>query len=142
MPTSRWSSRATVSGSAWAAALISWAAPSGSTGRPHTIIGVSPAGFSGISGVIAPEIWIPLGLHTQIVSAFSESNQVLDLNNAKNYTLNVMARLAPGLSLDTAQSRLPVVAARLTSLQPHDAIGTRELQLKDAFALQHRHDAE
>ena len=99
-------------------------------GKPHTIIGVSPAGFSGISGLIAPEIWIPLGLHTQIVSAFNESNQVLDLNNAKNYTLNVMARLVPGLSLDTAQSRLPVVAARLTSLQPPDAIGTRELQLK------------
>jgi predicted permease len=97
-------------------------------GRPHTIIGVSPAGFSGISGVIAPEIWLPLGLHTQMVSAFSESN--LDLNNPKNYTLNVMARLAPGLSLDMAQRRLPVVAARLTSLQPPDAIGTRELQLK------------
>ncbi len=99
-------------------------------GAPHTVIGVSPPGFSGISGLVAPEIWMPLGLHTQIVSAFSDSNQVLDLNNAKNYTLNVMARLAPGLSLDTAQSRLPVVAARLTSLQPPDAIGTRELQLK------------
>jgi putative ABC transport system permease protein len=97
-------------------------------GKPHTIIGVSPPGFSGISGLVAPEVWIPLGLHTQIVSAFSESN--LDLNNPKNYTLNVMARLAPGLSLDTAQSRLPVVAARLTSLQPPDAIGTREIQLR------------
>jgi len=99
-------------------------------GKLHTIIGVSPPGFSGISGLIAPEIWLPLGLHTQIVSAFSDSSQVLDLNNPKNYTLNVMARLAPGLSLNTAQSRLPVVAARLTSLQPPDAIGTRELQLK------------
>ena len=98
-------------------------------GKPHTVIGVSPAGFSGISGVIAPEIWLPLGLHTQIVSAFSDSNQVLDLDNPKNYTLNVMARLGPGLALDTAQSRLPAIAARLTALQPPDAIGTRELQL-------------
>ena len=99
-------------------------------GRPHTIIGVSPAGFSGISGLIAPEIWLPLGLHTQIVSAFSDSNQVLDLNNPKNYTLNVMARLAPGLSLDTAQAVCPSSPHDSRRMQPPDAIGTRELQLK------------
>ena len=35
-------------------------------GKPHTVIGVAPAGFSGISGLIAPEVWLPLGLHSQI----------------------------------------------------------------------------
>ena len=34
-------------------------------GRPHTVIGVAPEGFSGISALIAPELWLPLGLHTQ-----------------------------------------------------------------------------
>jgi len=46
-------------------------------GRPHTVIGIAPAGFSGISGLIAPEVWLPLGLHMEINSAFSEGGQVL-----------------------------------------------------------------
>ena len=98
-------------------------------GRPHTVIGIAPAGFSGISGLIAPEVWLPLGLHMEINSAFSDGGQVLDLNNPKNYTLNVMARLQPGLTLDTVKPRLPVIEQRLTAIQPHDALGTRELQV-------------
>jgi hypothetical protein len=80
--------------------------------------------------VIAPEIWLPLGLHTQIVSLSATATRSSISTNPKNYTLNVMARLGPGLALDAAQSRLPVVASRLTALQPPDAIGTRELQLQ------------
>jgi putative ABC transport system permease protein len=98
-------------------------------GRPHTVIGIAPEGFSGISGLLAPEVWLPLGLHTELNSAFSDSGQVLDLNNPKNYALNVMARLAPGLTLANVQPRLPVIAERLTAMQPSDAMGTRELQV-------------
>ena len=98
-------------------------------GKPHTVIGIAPEGFSGISGLLAPELWLPLGLHTELNSAFSDSGQVLDLNNPKNYTLNVMARLAPGLTLANVKPRLPVIAERLTSMQPSDAMGTRELQV-------------
>src|SRR5262245_57680851 len=98
-------------------------------GRPHTVIGIAPSGFSGISGLIAPEVWLPLGLHTEITSAFSDGGQVLDLNNPKNYTLNVMARLQPGLTMETVKPRLPVIEQRLTAIQPHDALGTRELQV-------------
>lgn len=99
-------------------------------GKPHTVIGVAPPGFSGISGLIAPELWLPLGLHAALNSALSSGGQVLDLNNPKNYTLNVMARLQPGLTLTNVQSRLPNIAARLTAIQPPDASGTRELQLR------------
>jgi len=98
-------------------------------GKPHTIVGVAPKGFSGISGLLAPELWLPLGLHTELNAAFSDSGQVLDLTNPKNYTLNVMARLAPGLTLANVTSRLPVLAARLTAMQPSDAMGTRDLQV-------------
>ena len=34
-------------------------------GKPHTVIGIAPEGFSGISGLLAPELWLPLGLHTE-----------------------------------------------------------------------------
>ena len=97
-------------------------------GRPHTIVGVAPEGFSGISALIAPEVWLPLGLHTQINSAIINPGVATDLNDPKNYTLNVMARLSPGLTLDSAKLRLPALATRLAALSP-EAGDPRELQL-------------
>lgn len=96
--------------------------------RPHTVVGVAPEGFSGISALIAPEVWLPTGVFGQIAGAFSDAD-IRDLNHPKNYTLNIYARLAPGLALETAKPRLPVLEQRLTALQPPDAQGTRELQL-------------
>jgi putative ABC transport system permease protein len=98
-------------------------------GKPHTVIGIAPAGFSGISALVAPDLWLPLGLHTENNSPLNSGDRVLDLTSPKNYTLNVMARLQPGLTLANVQSRLPSIANRLTTIQPPDAAGTRELQL-------------
>jgi putative ABC transport system permease protein len=98
-------------------------------GHPHTVIGVAPDGFSGISGLIAPDLWLPLGLHSAMSAAFGAGEQGQDLASPTTYTLNVMARLAPGLTIDTVKPRLPVVAGRLTAIQPPDAAGTRELQV-------------
>jgi putative ABC transport system permease protein len=98
-------------------------------GKPHIVVGVAPAGFSGISALIAPELWVPLGLHSQISSAFSSADAIRDLNHPKNYTLNVMARLQPGLTLESARARLPVVADRLNVLLPSDNNGQRDLQV-------------
>lgn len=97
--------------------------------QPYTVIGVAPEGFSGISALISPEIWLPTGVFSQIASAFSESPDIRDLNSPKNYTLNVYARLAPGLTIESAKTRLPVLEQRLTVLQPPDTQGTREIQL-------------
>ncbi|MBA4137127.1 MAG: hypothetical protein C0518_07410 [Opitutus sp.] len=96
--------------------------------RPHTVIGVAPQGFSGVSSLIAPEVYLPLGIFSQLAAAFGATD-VRDLNSAKNYTLNVTARLAPGLTMESAKARLAVVEQRLTALQPPDSQGTRELQL-------------
>ncbi|MBX3735128.1 MAG: ABC transporter permease [Candidatus Didemnitutus sp.] len=97
--------------------------------RPYTVIGIAPEGFSGISALIAPEVWLPTGVFSQIASAFGDGADVRDLAALKNYTLNVYARLAPGLTLESAKARLPVLEQRLTALQPPDAQGTREIQL-------------
>ncbi len=98
-------------------------------GHPHTVIGVSPEGFSGISSLIAPEIWMPLGLFSDLAAAFGDGNEITDLANPKNYTLNVMARLQSGLTIESAKPRLPVLAQRLTAIQPPDAASARELLL-------------
>lgn len=96
--------------------------------RPHTVIGVAPEGFSGISALIAPEVWLPTGVFGQIAASFGDSG-IRDLSHPKNYTLNVLARLQPGLTIETAKPRLPVLEQRLTALQPPDTPGTRELQV-------------
>jgi len=99
-------------------------------GQPYTVIGVTPEGFSGLSALLAPDIWLPLGIYSQLGSAFSDSTNLTDLAQAKNYTLNVIARMRPGLTIESVKPRLPVLAQRLTDIQPSDSAGTRELQIQ------------
>jgi len=76
-------------------------------GQPYTVIGVTPEGFSGLNALIAPDIWLPLGVFSQLGSAFSISGGLSDLEQPKNYTLNLVARLRPGLTIEAAKPRLP-----------------------------------
>jgi predicted permease len=98
-------------------------------GQPNTVIGITPDGFSGMSALIAPEIWLPLGLFSDIAAAFGDTREVNDLASPKNYTLNVMGRLQPGLTIESAKTRLPILADRLTAIQPPDSASAREIQL-------------
>ena len=100
-------------------------------GRPYTVIGITPDGFSGVSALVAPDVWLPLGVHSQLGSVFGDSESLHDLAQPKNYALNLTARLQPGLNIDTAKSRLPVLGQRLTAIQPPDADGAREVQIQN-----------
>jgi predicted permease len=98
-------------------------------GQPYTVIGIAPDGFSGANALIAPDIWLPLGVRSQLGSAFGDSETTHDLLNPKNYTFNLTARLRPDLTIDAAKARLPVLAQRLNGIQPEGSEGTRELQI-------------
>src|SRR5664279_5123193 len=98
-------------------------------GQPFTVIGITPDGFSGASALIAPDVWLPLGMHSQLGSAFADSEDLHDLSNPKNYALNLTARLRSGLTLATAKSRLPVLSKRFNDMQPSEAEFARELQI-------------
>ena len=100
-------------------------------GQPYTVIGISPDGFSGASSLVAPDIWVPIGMRAQLGSAFGDSEAMHDVMNPKNYTFNLAARLRPGLTVETAKSRLPVLAQRLTAIQPEGSEGARELQIQN-----------
>jgi putative ABC transport system permease protein len=100
-------------------------------GQPNTVIGVAPEGFSGISALLAPDVWLPLGVFSQVGSTFNDNPDLTDLTHPKNYTLNIIARLNPGLTIKQAEARLPVLAQRLTAVQPPDAAGERELQIQE-----------
>jgi putative ABC transport system permease protein len=99
-------------------------------GQPYTVIGITPDGFSGVSALVAPDVWLPLGVHSHLGSAFADSENLHDLAEPKNYALNLTARLQPGLTIDTAKSRLPALTQRFNAIQPSTAEGTRELQIQ------------
>src|SRR5437660_822416 len=99
-------------------------------GQPYTVIGIAADGFSGANALIAPDIWAPIGVRSQLGSAFGDSETMHDLMNPKNYAFNLTGRMRPGLTIDMAKSRLPVLAQRLTAIQPPDSEGARELQIQ------------
>src|SRR5215470_9535099 len=99
-------------------------------GQPYAVIGIAPDGFSGANALIAPDIWLPLGIRSQFGSAFGDSETTHDLLDPKNYTFNLVARMRSGLTIDAAKSRLPVLAQRLNATQPDGSEGTRELQIQ------------
>src|SRR5882724_6530957 len=98
-------------------------------GRPYTVIGVTPDGFSGVSALVAPDLWLPLGVHSSLGSAFADSETLHDLAEPKNYALNLTARLRPGMTIETAKSHLPALTRRFNAIQPSDAEGARDLQI-------------
>ena len=99
-------------------------------GQPYTVIGIAPDGFSGANVLVAPDIWLPLGMRSQLGSAFGDSETMHDLANPKNYTFNLTARLRSGLTMDAAKARLPVLAQRLNAIQPEGSDTARELQIQ------------
>src|SRR6184192_2955772 len=65
-------------------------------GQPYTVIGISPKGFCGASALIAPDIWLPLGVRSQLGSTLDDSESMRDLNGPKVYALNLVGRMRPG----------------------------------------------
>src|SRR3954451_18212106 len=99
-------------------------------GEPYTIIGIAPEGFSGASALISPDIWVPLGMHSQLSSSLGDFDALNDLNSPKNYTFNLVGRMQPGLTIEAAKPRLPVLSKRFNELQAADAEFSREVQIQ------------
>ena len=99
-------------------------------GQTYTLIGVTPDGFAGMNALLAPDLWLPLGVYSQLGSAFSDATGKMPLSAPKNYSLNIIARMRPGLTIESTKPRLPALAKRLTAIQPPDSMGTRELQIQ------------
>src|SRR5579884_1800139 len=98
-------------------------------GQPYTVIGIAPEGFSGASALVAPDIWVPLGMRAQLGSAFGDSETMHDMNNPKNYCLNLVGRMRPGLTIEAAKTRLSILSQRFNAMQT-DAEFQREVQIQ------------
>jgi predicted permease len=101
-------------------------------GQPFTVIGVTPRGFTGINAVIAPDLWLPLGVYSLFVNPLDANAKIRDLADPTTYALNLMGRLRPGLTVQSAGPLLGALEKRLDAVEPPDAatVAARELQLQ------------
>jgi predicted permease len=72
----------------------------GLNGVPHTIVGVTPRGFTGLSGTA--QVWIPI---TTLPAS--------DLEQVFSHSYQVVARRAPNVSITEAQSEVRLLGERI-----------------------------
>ncbi len=87
-------------------------------GRPYTVIGVLPPGFTGAIGgsvlpATAPDVWLPLR------NSFSADG--IELRGLSN--VSVIGRLRPGVSLEQARFELASIAAAIARQFPEGRDG-------------------
>lgn len=104
-------------------------------GRPYTIVGIAPEGFSGFSPLLAPEIWLPMGSFAAVAPAFAASRASGNLAGSENFQLQLFARLQGNLNRESAKPLLPVLARRLSVLHPELDGSVRELVLARPFGI-------
>jgi len=104
-------------------------------GQAHVVIGVSPEGFSGVSALIAPELWLPFGLFGETTAAFGETAKSRDLSDPKNYSVNLMGRMQPGLTIKSAEAKLPSLGSRLAAVDVSGSTTPRDLVLAKPFGI-------
>lgn len=69
-------------------------------GVPMTIVGVAPEGFHGTTFGPRPQVYVPITMRGQVEPTFTS------FDNRRTYWIYVFGRLAPGVSVDSARTRL------------------------------------
>ena len=79
-------------------------------GRPFTIVGIMPRGFTGMMQIISAEVWLPLGVYDQVANDFASENRTALGDRAGNQLL-IVGRLKPGMTAAAAKPQLEGLAA-------------------------------
>jgi predicted permease len=82
------------------------------SGHAFTVVGVSPAAFHGIDQIIIAEFWVPLG--SENLLAIGRPDQA----SREQHWLEVVARLAPGVTRAQAAAELKTLAGRYAIAYP------------------------
>ena len=83
-------------------------------GQPATIVGITPKNFNGALSVNPAEIFVPTTVPAALAPELG--NEVLHQRNAREF-LAIM-RLAPGVSVETAEAGLDVITRHLDEQDP------------------------
>jgi predicted permease len=82
------------------------------SGHAYTVIGIAPGSFHGIDQILVAEFWVPLGSAAQL------SANLPDQASRDHHWLEVVARLAPGVTRDQAAAELNTLARRFAIAYP------------------------
>jgi putative ABC transport system permease protein len=74
---------------------------------PHTVIGILPAGFRGLTG--DAQVWVPL-------MSSSNSGYLVDLNQPRSHSYFVIARRGDGVSEEQAKAEAELIGSRVDAL--------------------------
>ena len=85
-------------------------------GRFYTVVGIAPRGFTGTTALISPTLYLPLGVYEAVNNGFSGRSRPLAARDT--YDLIVVGRLRHGLTPQSTDSQLAVVASRLERAYP------------------------
>ena len=92
-------------------------------GHPYTIVGVTPRGFTGMTPILSPDLWVPmaaalevepLGMHDVVPSPTGTTR----LDRRGDRWMFMKGRLKPGATIDQAAANLDVIMARLAATNP------------------------
>lgn len=82
--------------------------------RPFTVVGVAPEGFKGTNAFGAPDVWVPMAVHEELLSGFFAEN----FTSRRALLFNVLGRLKPGVSLQRAAVQMKTIGSRLEQEYP------------------------
>jgi predicted permease len=86
-------------------------------GRPFTIVGIMPEGFTGTESVFSREAWLPLGVYDEIIGNRGGA-RVRSIADRGSDRLMLIGRLKPGITAEAAQPALKGLAANLEAAFP------------------------
>jgi predicted permease len=86
-------------------------------GRPFTIVGIMPEGFTGTMSVFSPEVWLPLGVWDALSDDLGGDHSHQLASRDVNQLL-LIGRLKPGMTAAAAAPALKGLAANLEAAFP------------------------
>ena len=78
-----------------------------------TIAGIMPEGFTGLTAMLSPDLWLPLGLLDE-----PASGQIGARGPVQNATLLLVGRLKRGITVQVANAQLELLSVQLEQSFP------------------------
>ncbi len=81
-----------------------------------TVIGVAPEGFRGTFVIGGPDLFVPMGMHEQVLADFA----LEQFHSRRTLILDAFGRLKPGVGLEQARAGMQTIARQLEQSYPKD----------------------
>src|SRR5437773_5885231 len=86
-------------------------------GRPFTIVGITPKGFTGTLQILAPDVWLPISVYDQVANDFGSKDRTT-MDDRNGTQLRIIGRLKAGVTAAAAKPALEGLAANLEKAYP------------------------